>query len=256
MGRTAGHTCAIAGQALLRARQVSCNVTLMTELIRYEPQDAIAILQMDDGKVNALSQAMIDALNAALDRAAAANAAVLIAGRPGVFSAGFDRNALMAGGPAAGAMVQAGFKLAERLFTFPRPVVIACSGHALAMGAFLMLASDHRIGAQGAFRIGANEVAIGLTMPYFAIEICRQRLTPSHFQRAVMHAEIFDPEQAVAAGFLDAVASAAELHARAIAIASQLAKLPPAVYLATKLRARAHSIAAVHAAIELDAQAQ
>jgi enoyl-CoA hydratase len=149
-------------------------------------------------------------------------------------------------------MLRTGFELAERILAFPTPVVVACSGHALAMGVFLVLSGDYRVGASGAFRIGANEVAIGLTMPHFGVEICRQRLAPAHFHRAVINAEIYRPEDAVAAGWLDRVVPAGELAAAARSVAVELAKLDFDVHAATKLRARAHALQAIRAAIEAD----
>ncbi len=133
---------------------------------------------MDDGKVNVLSIPMLGEINAALDQAESAGAVVVLTGRDGRFSGGFDLAVLRAGGPDALTMLRGGFDLAERLLTFPTPVVVACSGHAIAMAAFLLLSGDYRIGAAGPFKITANEVAIGLPMPMAAIEICRQRLTP------------------------------------------------------------------------------
>ncbi len=162
--------------------------------------------------MNVLSPAMLGELDAALDRAMADRAVVLLAGLPGVFSAGFDLPVLNAGGAASVAMLRAGFALAERLLSFPTPVVIACTGHAVAMGAFILLSGDYRVGAAGPCKIAANEVAIGLTMPRAAVEILRQRLAPAHFSRAATLAEPFSPDQAVEAGFLDRVVSAADLH--------------------------------------------
>jgi enoyl-CoA hydratase len=224
----------------------------MASRVDYRLSEGIAEIRMDDGKVNALSLEMFAELGAALDRAKADRAVVLLSGRDGVFSAGFDLRVLRAGGPAANEMVRTGFELAERILAFPAPVVIACTGHAIAMGVFLLLAGDYRIGALGPHRIGANEVAIGITMPHFGVEMCRQRLAPAHFQRAVGLAEMYAPEDAVAAGFLDRAVPAAELAATARATASQLARLDANVHAASKLRARTHSLAAIRAAIEAD----
>ena len=224
----------------------------MRTLVGYELRDSIATITMDDGKMNVLSPDMFAQLNAAFDRAAQDRRVVVLAGREGVFSAGFDLRTLGAGGADAHAMVRMGFELAERVLSFPAPVVVACGGHALAMGVFLVLAGDYRVGALGPFRIGANEVAIGITMPFFGVEICRQRLSPAHFHRAVINAEIYGPEDAVAAGFLDRVVPAADLHEAARAAAADLGKLDAGVHAASKLRARRHALQAVRAAIEAD----
>ena len=224
----------------------------MPMLVDYELRDSIATITMDDGKMNVLSPDMFVQLNAAFDRAAQDRRVVVLTGREGVFSAGFDLRTLGAGGADAHAMVRMGFELAERVLSFPAPVVVACGGHALAMGVFLVLAGDYRVGALGPFRIGANEVAIGITMPFFGVEICRQRLSPAHFHRAVINAEIYSPEDAVTAGFLDRVVPAADLHDAARGAAIDLGKLDAGVHAASKLRARRHALQAVRAAIEAD----
>jgi enoyl-CoA hydratase len=221
-------------------------------LVTYRLQDSIATIALDDGRMNVLSPDMLSEINTALDRAEADRAVVVLTGRTGVFSAGFDLRVLTAGGPGAYGMVRAGFELAERIFAFPTPVVIACTGHAIAMGVFLVLSGDYRVGALGAHRIGANEVAIGITMPYFGIEICRQRLAPAHFHRAVITAEMYGPEDALGAGFLDRVVPASELQDVARSVAAQLARLDLDVHAASKLRARDHALKAIRAAIEAD----
>jgi enoyl-CoA hydratase len=221
-------------------------------LVSYALEDGIATITMDDGKMNALSPTMLAELNAALDRAKGERAAVVLSGRVGVFSAGFDLRVLRAGGPDSVEMVRTGFELAERLLAFPAPVVVACTGHAIAMGVFLVLSADYRVGTAGAFKIGANEVSIGITMPFFGVEMCRQRLAPAHFHRAVINSEIYTPEDAAAAGFLDRVASAADVQHAARGVAAQLAKLDAHAFSATKLRAREHALKAVRAAIEAD----
>ena len=224
----------------------------MDSRVAYRLDDSIATITMDDGKMNVLSLPMFAALSAALDRAEADRAVVILTGREGVFSAGFDLRVLGAGGAATRDLVRTGFELAERVLSFPAPVVVACTGHALAMGVFLLLSGDYRVGAAGAYRIGANEVAIGITMPFFGVEICRQRLAPAHFHRAVVNAEIYAPDDAVGAGFLDRVVPAAELQAFARTTAGRLAQLDFDVHAASKRRARDHALRAIRAAIEAD----
>jgi enoyl-CoA hydratase len=224
----------------------------MGTLVTYRLRDAVATITMDDGKVNALSLAMLAELGAALDRAAADGAVVVLAGREGVFSAGFDLPVLRAGGTEAAELLHAGFELAARLLAFPTPVVVACTGHAVAMGVFLVLSGDYRIGASGAYKLTANEVAIGLTMPQAAVEICRQRLTPACFNRAVVIAEVFTPQDAVAAGFLDRVVAPAELAGAAAVAAAKLAGLDLDAHAATKLRARRLAVTALREAIDSD----
>lgn len=224
----------------------------MSEPVTYLLEGSIATITMDDGKVNALSLGMLASLSAALDRAQRDNAIVVLAGRPGVFSAGFALPVLSAGGPDARKMLRSGFELAHKLLSFPTPIVAACTGHALAMGAFLLLSSDYRIGAEGEFKIGANEVAIGLTMPRAAIQICRQRLATTHFDRSVINAEIYAPWAAAAAGFLDDVAAPEKLATIARETAVRLAKLNLAAHAATKTRVRDAMLGALTRAIEAD----
>jgi enoyl-CoA hydratase len=224
----------------------------MGELVSYQRDGGVATITMNDGKKNALSPDMLAGLYNAFERAQADGAVVLLTGREGVFSGGFDLRVLGAGGTDAYRMLLAGFRLAERVLSFPTPVLIACPGHALAMGAFLLLSADYRLGTAGDFKIGANEVAIGLTMPFFGVEICRQRLAPAHFNRAVINAEIYTPEGAVAAGFLDRVVAPQDFAATAKEIAEGLAKLNLDAHVATKLRARDHALKALHAAIAAD----
>jgi enoyl-CoA hydratase len=224
----------------------------MGGLVSYELRDGVATITLDDGKVNALSLAMLTGIGSALDRAEQDDAVVLLTGRPGVLSAGFDLGVLRAGGQDAMVMLRAGFELARRMLGHPRPVVIGCTGHAIAMGAFLLLSGDYRIGADGPYKITANEVAIGLTLPWAATEICRQRLTPAHFNRATVLAEVYGPADAVQAGFLDRVVGPADLASAAWQVAAQARTLDMAAHAATKLRVREGALAAIGAAIAQD----
>src|SRR5258708_19737840 len=165
----------------------------MSALISYQLNDSVATIRMDDGKVNLMSVEMLSALNGALDRAAADRAVVVLTGTPGVFSAGFDLAVLKPGGEAAHMMVRMGFELGYRILSFPAPVVVACTGHAIAMGVFLVLAADYRLGAGGPYRIGPNQVAIGRPLPHFAMQMCRYRLPPAHLHRPLPFSQIFLP---------------------------------------------------------------
>jgi enoyl-CoA hydratase len=224
----------------------------MSTLVRYAIEDGIATITMDDGKRNALSTPMLAELNAAFDRAGADDVPVILTGREETFSAGFDLKTMMAGGPDAANMVITGFELGARLLQFPRPIVVACNGNAIAMGAFLLLSTDYRIGAAGPYRIVANEVAIGITMPYFAIEICRSRLAPAHFHRAVNNSEAYGPDDAVVAGWLDRAVAPGQVMSASRARMVELMKLNAPAHAATKLRSRARALAAVQAAIADD----
>jgi enoyl-CoA hydratase len=222
----------------------------MSELVHYELDGAIASIAIDDGKLNVFSIAMLQALRAALDEAERDGAVVVLRGREGCFSAGFDMSVFGEGAEPILEMLTLGARLAERVLSFPRPVLVACSGHAVAAGAFLPLAADVRIGADGPFRIGLNEVQIGLTVPSFAIELARGRLAPAHFDAAVVGARMYDPAGAVIAGFLDRTVSAEELEQASLAAAGTLAGLNVAAHAATKRRARAETLGRLRAAIE------
>jgi enoyl-CoA hydratase len=225
----------------------------MTELASYELEGSIATITMDDGKVNAFSIPMLKALHTAFDRAERDGAIVVLTGRENYFSAGFDLK-VFAGGEVDQVieMLTLGATFAERILSFPTPVIAACSGHAVAAGSFVLLAADLRIGTEGPFQIGLNEVKIGLTVPWFAIELARQRLTPAHFDRAVVGATMHSPSEAVTAGFLDRVVLAGELRAASIDGAEALAELNLAAHAATKLRVRGSALKAIRTAIETE----
>ena len=222
----------------------------MSTIVSYEKDENVAIITLDDGKANAVSHQVLDELNAALDKAEAEKATVLLTGREGKFSAGFDLSVMKEGGPeAVGRLVGAGARLSQRLLSFPTPVIIACNGHSLAMGALMLLSVDYRIGTLGKFKLGLNEVAIGMTMPYFGVELARGRLTSAHFGRSVNNAEIFSPEDAVTAGFLDQAVPEEQLMATALAGAKMLSQLDPKAHHGTKLRVRDQLLKAVDEAI-------
>ena len=224
----------------------------MTALVTYVLADGVATITMDDGKANAVTAQLLTELNAALDKAEADKAAILLTGREGKFSGGFDLKVLMAGGQPAFDLLMAGFRTADRILKLKTPVVVAVNGHALAMGVFLAAASDYVVAADGAYKIGANEVAIGLTMPRSVLEICRNRLTPNYFNRAMITAEIFTPEGALAAGFVDKVVPEDDLMAEARAVAHRFAMLNRPAYAATKHRVREPVFKAVQAGLEVD----
>src|ERR1700738_4874739 len=209
---------------------------------------------MDDGKANVMSLNMLSGLHAAFDQAEQDKTVAILKARGKHFSGGFDLN-VFAKGSAEDQylMVKAGAELALRILSFPTPVVgAACQGNAYPMGAFLIMSCDHRIAAEGNYRIGMNEVAIGLTVPRFAIEIARQRLTPAYFSRVVMTSEMFAPAEAVTAGFFDRVVPASELEQAAEEAARALSTLNMAAHAATKARARGAVIKMIRAMIDED----
>lgn len=222
----------------------------MPELVAYERDGPIATIAMDDGRVNVFSIEMLRALHAAFDQAERDEVVVLLTGRDGYFSAGSDLKTIAGGPGPLLEMLTLGATLAERLLSFPRPVVATCSGHAYPAGAFLLLSSDMRIGADGPFRIGLNEVRIGLTVPWFAIELARHRLHPAYFDRTVVNATMYGPHEAVVAGFLDHVVAPDALRRTGLDAAAALAELDPVAHAATKLRARGQALVALRTAID------
>jgi enoyl-CoA hydratase len=224
----------------------------MSDHLTYEQEGGVAVITMDDGKANALSPTMLGELSDSLGRAAKDGAAVVLAGRPGRFSGGFDLAVISRGDQDTIAMLRGGFELAEQMLRFPRPLVIACTGHAIAMASFLLLSGDYRVGADGEFKIMANEVAIGLTMPQAAIELCRYRLTTPAFDRAQILATPYAPADAVAAGFLDEVVAPDAVVARARELATTFVGLNENAHAATKLRVRDSVLTALRAAIDAE----
>ncbi|MNF65946.1 putative enoyl-CoA hydratase [compost metagenome] len=226
----------------------------MSELISYTFEDGVATLTLCNGKVNAISPDVIAAFNAALDRAEQDRAVVIITGQPGILSGGYDLKVMTSGPQNAVALVAAGSTLARRMLAHPYPVIVACPGHAVAKGAFILLSADYRIGVEGPFNIGLNEVQIGMTMHHVGIELARDRLRKSAFHRSVINGEMFDPQGALDAGFLDKVVSVEQLQDAARAAALQLKKINMTAHRNTKLKVRKALLETLDAAIELDKQ--
>lgn len=220
----------------------------MSKRTRVTIADGIAFITIDDGKVNALSAELLGELGEAFDAAETAGAVVVLRGREGIFSAGFDLATFKRGPEATVAMLRAGAGLILRLLAFPRPVLTVCTGHAYPMGAFLMLSADVRFALAGDFQIGMNEVAIGLTVPKFAIEIARHRLTPAGFAR-ITTAPMFGPEEALRLGYVDRVLDAAALERAVTEEAARLRALDMPSFAATKARINERSLAAISAAV-------
>ena len=224
----------------------------MTEIVSYELQDGVSTITLDDGRANAMSPTMQRAINAALDQAETDKAAVVLAGRKRIFSAGFDLDILKNFNDETVTMLRGGFELAARMLAFPAPIVVACTGHAMAMGSFLLCAADYRIGAAGEFKIGANEVAIGLSIPTPALAILRHRLNSTAITRSVVLAEIFDPASACGIGYLDRVVEPDHVIAEAQAFAQHVSKLDRSAYLGTKMRVHSSTIHAILTGIDTD----
>jgi enoyl-CoA hydratase len=223
-----------------------------TDPLSFTLEGSTAVLRMDDGKANALSDAMIDSLLAALVRAEKEASAIVLAGRPERFCAGFDLKVMMSGPDNAKALLRRGSDLLMKLYGVSIPLVVACTGHALAGGALVLLTGDVRIGAAGAYRIGLNEVSIGMPVPVLAMELARDRLATRELGRATLEATIYDPEGAVRAGYLDAVVPAGDVLAKAMAEATRLSGLARSAYTATKVRLRGKTIQHINDTLESD----
>ncbi len=222
------------------------------ESVQYSLEDRIATIRIDDGKRNALSPQLLREIYQALDRAESDRATVILTGRESVFSAGFDLHVMKRGGMNALRMLRSGYALTARVMAYPHPVIAACNGHVMAMGVFLMLSADYVIGSRGDFKVSANEVAIGLTMPRVAAAMLRHRLNPAAYQRAVTLSEFFDVDAAQHAGFFDELVDTADLATRADALALELSKLDQRAHAASKRRIRAALIRKIRLSIPLD----
>jgi enoyl-CoA hydratase len=220
--------------------------------VQYKLEGRVATIRIDDGKRNALSPQVLREIYEALDRAQTDRAIVILTGRESVFSAGFDLNVMKRGGKKAIGMLRSGYALTARVMAYPHPVIAACNGHSFAMGVFLMLSADYVIGCRGEFRISANEVAIGLTMPRVAAAMLHHRLDPAAYQRAVTLSEEFDPGSALNAGFFDELVEPGGLMARAEALAGKFEMLDDGAHTASKRRIRAAVIRKIRLSLPLD----
>jgi len=218
-------------------------------MFTYSQQDSVAVLTFDDGKANAVGHEFIDAMNEGLDRADQQAEALVITGRPGMFSAGFDLKAFQKGPEATAELVNNGAHMLMRLFSHPQPVIAAASGHSIAAGGFLLLACDTRIAAEGDFKFGLNETAIGMSLPVFGLQLAIARLSRRHLTRAVTQATIYDTEGALAAGFIDSIESPDQLLESAVAEAARLGEFERKAYAANKLGWRAPYIDAIEASL-------
>ncbi|MDP1823772.1 MAG: crotonase/enoyl-CoA hydratase family protein [Archangium sp.] len=225
---------------------------MTTPTLSYTLEGSTAVLRMDDGKANALSDAMITALVEALARAEKEAGAVVLTGRPDRFCAGFDLKVMTAGAEGVRKLFLRGADLLVKLNGLPLPLVIACTGHALAGGAQVLLTGDVRIGAVGPYRIGLNETTIGMPLPILGVEFARARLAPTELSRATLGAQIYTPEEAAKMGYLDQALPPGEVLARAMEEAERLGALSRPAYAATKQRLRGELLARVTASLESD----
>lgn len=224
----------------------------MNEFVTYQSEENYAIITINNGKANAISHEVIVGLNASLDKASEENKVVILTGKTGFFSAGFDLKVMSKSPDSAKELVTKGSKLSLRMLSFPQPIIIACSGHAIAKGAFLLLSADYRIGVEGDYKIGLNEVMIGMTMHNAGIAIAKARLSEVYVNRSVNNAEIYSSKQAIEAGFLDLIVPENHLMSTAVKVAEMSAKLNKKAHAETKLKVRKQHLEALEIAIELD----
>lgn len=208
---------------------------MTNELVKLNTDGDVSIITLDDGKANVFSPLMTEAIESLLDQVPQDKGALLIAGRSGIFSGGFDLKIMSSGDmEEIKRMVKVGFTLLTRIYSFPRPVVCACTGHAIALGAFLLLCGDYRLGAEGDFMIGANEVRNNMSVPEPILELSRTRINKTHWFRAILNAEMYAPNKAISAGYLDETIDPEKLMDLALKKASDLATLDHPVYQITK----------------------
>lgn len=224
----------------------------MNNLVHYTTADNYAIIKIANGKVNAISHEVIEELNECLNKAEQDERVVILTGQDGILSGGYDLKVMTKSADSAKELVTKGSKLSHRLLSFPTPVIIACNGHAVAKGAFLLLSADYRLGTEGEFKIGLNEVMIGMTMHHAGIEIAKGRLAPVFFERSVNNSEMYTPKDAVTAGFLDKIVPQDHLLPTAIKIAQMFGKINKVAHKNTKLKVRKNYLASLEKAIALD----
>ncbi|MBT5796776.1 MAG: crotonase/enoyl-CoA hydratase family protein [Porticoccaceae bacterium] len=224
----------------------------MGTIVTYTYNDGVATISMDDGKANVLSHTMWEELEAAFDQAEKSGAIVLLKGRDGIFSGGFDLKEMAKGPEQAILLTARGSKMARRILAFPTPVIAVSTGHCIAMGAFLMLACDYRLGADGAFKTGLNETLIGMTMHNFGIELARYRIPANYFNRCVINAEIWSPIEAIAAGFYDQIVPAEQLDQASQMAAKGFSQLNMTAFNGTKNKSRKAFLQLLDQCIESD----
>jgi enoyl-CoA hydratase len=207
--------------------------------VSYEVHDNVAVVTFDDGKANVYTPGALEELTVALDKSTADSGvgALLLVGREGRFSAGFDLETMTASEASMRSLVAAGGRFSAKLLTHPMPVVAACTGHALAAGALVLLAADRRIGAAGNFKIGLNEVAIGMPLPVWAVELARYRMPASRLDRILL-GDVSGPDAAILDGFLDEVVAPESVVESAAAEARRLSALRRGAVAGTKTRVR------------------
>lgn len=213
-------------------------------------KDDIATITLDDGKANAIDWEWMAAFIALLDQAEAEAKALIITGRSGVFSGGFNLKKLpSASREQLSQLLDDASEMLARIYESKLPIIAACSGHAIAMGSFFLCACDTRIGTKGDYKFGANETLNNMNLPIFAVELPRDRLSPHYMTRSLIQSEIYGVDDAIKAGYLDMAVDAEMLLPTAEKLAAQMAQLPGRAYAANKKFVRTHTIKRIRDAI-------
>ena len=195
----------------------------------------ISTITLDDGKANVFSSKMSQDINQCLDEVATEEGCLIITGKEGMFSAGLDLKTIQSGDKdKIIEMSTAAFKLLARIFSFPRPVIAACSGHGIALGTFLLCCCDYRVGVKGDFMIGANEMRTNMVIPDPILELIKFRVAQSHKYRAILGAEMYSIDKALEAGLLDEIVSPDDLAKTVNEKAKDLATMGHPSYTMTK----------------------
>jgi|TARA_B100001146_G_C16183933_1_gene435885 enoyl-CoA hydratase len=221
------------------------------QLATLTSEGDVSIITLNDGKANVFSPEMSKTISSLLDEVPDDKGSLVITGRPGIFSAGFDLKIISSGDASAvSSMIKTGFTLLARVYNFPRPVIAACSGHGVALGAFLLCCADYRIGAKGQFIVQANETRNNMSIPTPILEISKTRISKTHWYRAILNAEAYPIEKAIEPGYLDEVVEAESLMTRAMEVANDLATLGHPHYKITKDLDQKDTLKRIHDAID------
>lgn len=221
--------------------------------MNYELKDNIAVITFDNGKVNAVNPTFMTAMHQYLDQAEEEASAVILTGHEGMFSAGYDLKILQADREVGLAMINDGLKMLNRLYAYPKPLVAACDGHAIGLGAFILMSCDTRIGSDETYNVTLPETAISMPFGDFLLELATARIAREEHTKRILQSVPCDPKAAVKAGFLDDVVPRAELMETAMQVATELSKLPPKFYASNKLDLRKHSLAKMANALSVEA---
>jgi enoyl-CoA hydratase len=221
-------------------------------MISRSQKEGVLTLRLAHGKASALDVELLDALTRELDDVADDVRALVLTGTGSIFSAGVDVLRVTRDGPD---YVRRFFPVLSRfvctLFAFPRPVVAAVNGHAIAGGCVIALAADIRLMAEGSGRIGVPELLVGVPFPAAALEVVRFAVSRNKVQDLIYTGRTLSAHEALAAGLIDEVIAPDALPARAQEVAGQLAQIPPPVYRLTKHSLRAEALARIEKSAEL-----